>query len=361
MESKQDSQFEDGDQYAGSEDDKEAVESSHFGRLTVDESTDATHSEFTTVSLSGPATQDSPALARKPAVASPDPGKAAASLVSSLEANTGNLEVTRPRTSTRMENLRDWSVSTYKFTRQMLSEKFGRGSKTIDAELQNRIDSLRDVQRKYSDILRLARLLNARLSAVFQTQRALSDVFSELSAKSTDLHEEFKYNADTQRLLHKHGDTLLGAINFFISNLTTLCTKTIEDTFQTVKSYNVARVEYDAHRTDFEGMQANAPRTEAQKNKLENCRKEYEKQKLKFERLRADVQIKLALLDENRVKVMKKQLLLFHNATCAYFSGNQTGLEEAVSSFHVRLKSVGENQSSFLEEGQREDAKLDEQ
>jgi len=33
-----------------------------------------------------------------------------------------------------------------------------------------------------------------------------------------------------------------------------------------------------------------------------------------------DVKIKLKLLDENRVQVMKQQLLLFHNAIGAYFS-----------------------------------------
>ena len=290
-----------------SENDHEPIETSQFGRLAVDESL-----EFTTVSLSSaPATQNSPALARKPSVASPDPGKAAASLASSLEAQSGvettekgSLEVTRPRSaSNRLESFRDWSVSTYKFTRQILSEKFGRGTRTVDTDLQTRIDSLRDIQRKYGDILRLARQLNARLAGVFQCQRALADAFSELAAKSVDLHDEFRYNGDTQRLLHKHGESLVGAINFFISNLMTLCTKTIEDTLTTVKSYNVARIEYDAYRTDLETLKSGPLRTEVQKTKLETTRQEFEKQKKKFEQLRADVEIKLQLLDENRVSL----------------------------------------------------------
>jgi len=43
-----------------------------------------------------------------------------------------------------------------------------------------------------------------------QTQRALGDVFSELSQKNPELREEFTYNSETQRVLCKNGETLLG-------------------------------------------------------------------------------------------------------------------------------------------------------
>jgi hypothetical protein len=53
--------------------------------------------------------------------------------------------------------------------------------------------------------------------------------------------EEFGYNADTQKLLSKNGETLLGAINFFIANVNTLVDKTIEDTMINIKQYETAR------------------------------------------------------------------------------------------------------------------------
>lgn len=53
--------------------------------------------------------------------------------------------------------------------------------------------------------------------------------------------DEFGYNADTQKLLAKNGATLLGAINFFISSVTTLVDKTIEDTMLNIKQYEFAR------------------------------------------------------------------------------------------------------------------------
>jgi len=47
---------------------------------------------------------------------------------------------------------------------------------------------------------------------MMQTQRALGDVFSELSQKNPELREEFTYNSETQRVLCKNGETLLGKL-----------------------------------------------------------------------------------------------------------------------------------------------------
>ena len=53
--------------------------------------------------------------------------------------------------------------------------------------------------------------------------------------------DEFGYNAETQKLLCKNGETLLGAVNFFVSSINTLVNKTMEDTLQTIKLYENAR------------------------------------------------------------------------------------------------------------------------
>lgn len=92
----------------------------------------------------------------------------------------------------------------------MLSERLGRGSRTIDAELETQIEVLRDTQLKYANILRLARALTSHFYQVMQTQRALGDAFSDLSQKNPELREEFTYNSETQRVLCKNGETLLG-------------------------------------------------------------------------------------------------------------------------------------------------------
>lgn len=149
----------------------------------------------------------------------------------------------------------------------MISERFGRGSRTVDLELEAQIEVLRDTRRKYENVLRLARALTNHFYNTVQTQQALGDAFADLSQKSPELRvsrppvgvsaaggqgpqlsrtnfglqDEFGYNAETQKLLCKNGETLLGAVNFFVSSINTLVNKTMEDTLMTIKMFESAR------------------------------------------------------------------------------------------------------------------------
>lgn len=192
-------------------------------------------------------------------------------------------------------------------------------------ELETQIDQLRETQKKYINILRLARALTSHFYHVVQTQvnpsiilkvlfnmktkhvkfdscnyfqHALGEAFSELAQKSPELQEEFLYNSETQRNLTKNGETLLGALNFFISSVNTLCNKTIEDTLQSIRQYEAARIEYDAYRTDLESMSTKPDGTIG----LEEAQQGYEVHRQQFMKLRAEVTIKMKFLDENRVR-----------------------------------------------------------
>lgn len=249
----------------------------------------------------------------------------------------------------KLELVRKWSLNTYKCTRQIISEKLGRGSRTVDLELEAQIDILRDNKKKYENILRLAQTLSTQLFQMVHTQRQLGDAFADLSLKSQELHEEFGYNADTQKLLAKNGETLLGAINFFIASVNTLVNKTIEDTLMTVKQYESARIEYDAYRTDLEELNL-GPRDANTLPKIEQSQILFQAHKEKYDKMRNDVSIKLKFLEENKVKVLHNQLVLFHNAIAAYFAGNQKQLEQTLKQFHIKLKSPGVETPSWLEE-----------
>ncbi|KAM7141742.1 arfaptin-1 isoform 3-T6 [Molossus nigricans] len=249
----------------------------------------------------------------------------------------------------KLELVRKWSLNTYKCTRQIISEKLGRGSRTVDLELEAQIDILRDNKKKYENILRLAQTLSTQLFQMVHTQRQLGDAFADLSLKSLELHEEFGYNADTQKLLAKNGETLLGAINFFIASVNTLVNKTIEDTLMTVKQYESARIEYDAYRTDLEELNL-GPRDANTLPKIEQSQLLFQAHKEKYDKMRNDVSIKLKFLEENKVKVLHNQLVLFHNAIAAYFAGNQKQLEQTLKQFHIKLKTPGMEAPSWLEE-----------
>ncbi|XP_039288115.1 arfaptin-2 isoform X2 [Nilaparvata lugens] len=259
-----------------------------------------------------------------------------------------NGDLLKPQQS-KIETIKNWSISTYKCTKQLMFEKLGKSSRTVDTELESQIEQLRDTQRKYSNILRLSRALASHFYHVVQTQHALGEAFSDLAQKSPELQEEFLYNSETQRNLTKNGETLLNALNFFVSSVNTLCNKTIEDTLLTIRQYETARIEYDAYRTDLE-MLIQAPRSDAGTARLEEATHNFEQHKESFERLRSDVSVKLKFLDENRIKVMHKQLLLFHNAISAYFSGNQQALDATLKQFNIKIKSPNSSIPSWLEQ-----------
>ena len=70
----------------------------------------------------------------------------------------------------KLDNIKKWTISTYKCSRQSLYEKLGKTSRTVDPELDEQIETLRDTQRKYSNILRLAKTLSGHFFNMVQTQ-----------------------------------------------------------------------------------------------------------------------------------------------------------------------------------------------
>ncbi|ROL54369.1 Arfaptin-2 [Anabarilius grahami] len=263
-------------------------------------------------------------------------------------------EATRGVAVEKFDIMKKWGLNTYKAcqltcTKQMISERFGRGSRTVDLELEAQIEVLRETKRKYENVLHLARALTNHFYSMVQTQHALGDTFADLSQKSPELRDEFGYNAETQKLLCKNGETLLGAVNFFVSSINTLVNKTMEDTLMTIKMYENARLEFDAYRADLEELNM-GPRDAVTMARIEAAQQQYQIHKDKYERLRNDVTIKLKFLEENKVKVMHKQLLLFHNAISAYFAGNQQQLEQTLKQFNIKLKPPGADKPSWLEE-----------
>ncbi|KAK5639504.1 hypothetical protein RI129_011996 [Pyrocoelia pectoralis] len=243
-------------------------------------------------------------------------------------APTQNDDATIMKTSSRIENLKNWSISTYKCTKQLMFEKLGKSSRTVDT-------AIKGTQRKYSNILRLSRALTSHFYHVVQTQHALGEAFSELAQKSPELQEEFLYNSETQRNLTKMERLFWVLLTFHVVH-----------TLQSVRQYEAARIEYDAYRTDLESLMPKADGTVD----FDEAQKSFETHRQNFMKLRTEVTIKMKFLDENRIKVMHKQLLLFHNAISAYFSGNQVALEATLKQFNIKVKTPNSAFPSWLEQ-----------
>lgn len=77
-------------------------------------------------------------------------------------------------------------------TRQALSEKLGRGSRTVDLDLEPRLELLKDDRERYENVTKLAQTLTNQLAQFTVTQKTLGDAFSELSLKTPKLHVSLK-------------------------------------------------------------------------------------------------------------------------------------------------------------------------
>ena len=302
-----------------------------------------------------------------------------------------------------MDSIKEWSVSTFKCTKQLINEKRGTCSITNDAQLQAEIEQLRDNRDKLYQMLRYGQQMLGHYSELVKTQSQLYRLMNEMSIKcitvnnlfnsnygkqqttnssgggskqivanfsslsnnlsssttttspkhrhiqnqsdnledflpvlnhfkssNISLVDDFKKNAITLNLSIKNGEKLIAALNFYCSNLSTLITKTIEDTLLTVRQYDSARLEYDAERNslNFTSPTAQTSITYSS-DKLELSR-------IRYEQLREDVQIKMKFLEENIVKVMHKQLLLFNGAFASYSSGNTAALDSTLKQFSIR-------------------------
>ena len=193
---------------------------------------------------------------------------------------------------------------------------FGTGTKTVDTDLEEQILMLKETQIKYTELLKLAEQMMQHFQRMTNSQRDLAAAFADLEMKSpesAELQYGLNNSVETQRSLIMNGEILLGALSFFISNLTTLVHTTMEDSIVTVKTYESAR------------------------ESMPLAKHQHDIHKEKFDKLRTTLTIKLGFLEENKVKVMQKQLLLFQNATSAYFSGDKQALENCVKKFHFKI------------------------
>lgn len=131
-------------------------------------------------------------------------------------------------------DLKERSISAaYKYL-QYFSEWFGTETKTVYTDLEEQILMLKETQIKYTELLKLAKQMMQHFQRMTNSQRNLAAAFADLEMKSpesAELQYGLNNSVETQRSLIMNGEILLGALSFFISNLTTLVHTTMEDFF----------------------------------------------------------------------------------------------------------------------------------
>lgn len=78
----------------------------------------------------------------------------------------------------------------------------------------------------------------------------------------------------------------------------------------------MSRIEYDAYRVDLEELNL-GPRDATTLPKLERAQKEFQGQRERYEKIRDTLSVKVKLLQENKVRVLCKEVDCFYFNTGA--------------------------------------------
>lgn len=244
-------------------------------------------------------------------------------------------------------DLKDWGLKTYRCTKQLYNEKTGKGTRTVDFQLDEKIQTIKNTKARYTRLLELTSLLSSQLSSVKCTHRAMAEVFNDLSGQQPELIGELSVNGSVYHHITDQSDTLVKVLLQFADSLKTLVEKTIQDSLDTITNYERCRIEFDAYRNQMEELQMTQRNTMS--GRLRETQFKMDQARAIYEQKRADVGVKLELLDENRVKVMRQQCLLLHSATVAYFNGSYTKVIETVKVLEKYQQHRHDTPPSFLE------------
>jgi len=244
-------------------------------------------------------------------------------------------------------DLKDWGLKTYRCTKQMYNERTGKGTRTVDFQLDEKIQKIKNTKARYTRLLELTSALSGQLQTIKGTHKAMSEVFNDLTRQQPELMGELSVNGSVYHHITDQSDTLIKVLSSFADSLKTLVTQTIQDSLDTITNYERCRVEYDAYRNQLEELQMT--QRNAMSGKVRETQFKMDQARTTYEQKRSDVGVKLELLDENRIKVMKQQCLLLHSATVAYFNGSYEKVRETVKVLERYQQDREEEIPSFLE------------
>ncbi|CAI5444336.1 unnamed protein product [Caenorhabditis angaria] len=240
----------------------------------------------------------------------------------------------------KVDKFKKWTIGTFKNSKQQLLEQMGKIEKTQDPEFEAQCEQLKDIHRRYGQIVVASKNFSNILAQMAEAEKQLSESFYQLSLKEEALKAQCTTTSETMRGVGEQASSLDTCLRFFISSMETVYNQTITDTLHTIYSTESARIEYDVDRNEISSAQESPNSKTLPAGATEKCQEKREK----YENLKKDVRIKMRLLEENRISVVASQLEKLQTALAAYYSGNAKLLEKSVRD----LNSIQIPQPSFI-------------
>ncbi|EGD78229.1 hypothetical protein PTSG_09296 [Salpingoeca rosetta] len=209
--------------------------------------------------------------------------------------------------------------------RQRFNESLGYGDRTVDLELQPRIEMLLKRQKQYHAMAEHVRHLIATVREAAKVQAGLGSCMAAIADLETDLAPHFSSASRMQDSMSGQAGPLVEALEFFRTQTLGVADGLAGNALHLIQQHNSARLEYDAFRSAYEKAKAqHSPRTPVAEQKfLESY--------TRLDSLRADVVAALDQFDSQRCEVMRSQLQALMTAVGAFMSGNDAAVSTALA------------------------------
>nr|CDS21847.1 arfaptin 2 [Echinococcus granulosus] len=267
----------------------------------------------------------------------------------------------------KIENFKAWSSTAMRCTKQAIEEK--------------------RIQAKYQEMSASVKKMIGQMNAMTGLEQSLSSQFTIAAQQQPELDSEFMHNSAIQRVVAASTASYVSALELFCDGLDTFCKKTVPDTLTTIRQLEHARLVYDTYRNELERMESKAGRiatqqgstggdvanpvstdaagsdtpstpasasTPQQEINVQQLRQKFATGRENYLALRADTDMKMKLLHENRARVLRKHLQALQAATLSYFANGYRDLELTLKTLSERnaltnFSPLNQPASSFLE------------
>eukprot|EP00041_Stephanoeca_diplocostata_P025102 m.650369 g.650369 ORF g.650369 m.650369 type:complete len:318 (+) comp22671_c0_seq3:382-1335(+) len=214
--------------------------------------------------------------------------------------------------------------------RQQVAESMGTKNKTIDVELQNKIEVVKKGQNDMKVLGELVKQVAKTMAKLTEDQLALSACLQHLSEEHDDAQADFECHHRIQDVMSKNALCLIEAFKFFQEEIARFIKNELQPAWMQVNVYENTRVEYDACRLSFESLKSSAG-TDSMSQKQRTAEAQLLEAYNRLSEVRGATWSKLCLVDARSIDMYKAQLKGLANAHAMYLTGNTAAFEEAMS------------------------------
>ncbi|CAF1481043.1 unnamed protein product [Adineta ricciae] len=207
--------------------------------------------------------------------------------------------------------------------------------------LIKKLDELERTSELYRGLIEHTRAVLKAIFELAHTHRGFGDAFANIGAREPQFKasEAFTKFGEAHRQIDRHAITLLRTVKPMIADLNTYLTKAIPDTKLTIEKYADAKFEYlsyclkvkemDDEECSYASLQEPLYRVETGNYEYRLILRCRQLARERFAKMRADVLVKLELLDQKHVQDIVFQLHRFITALDKYHKDCNEVMKEA--------------------------------